>query len=163
MNRSLTDEVVVLRAQVDYLLERLSDDPGLAARPVDWAALDADQAAEQWGLLTGFVDWLRDRYSLQETVAACWYAHPLQLEELSALRIARVGAYQDPQARPGDGVAWHDLLDRVLARLRHWDRTGCADGRHHDDLLAADDRDLVGRERTIHADLAHRARGTTPT
>ena len=55
------------------------------------------------------------------------------------------------------------MTDRVLARLRHWDRTGCADGRHHDGLLAADDRDLVGCERTIHADLAHRARDTTPT
>lgn len=158
MNLPVSDEVVLLRAQVDYLLERLSEMPGLALRPVNWADLDQPQAAEQWSLLTAFVDRLRDHYGLVETIGACWYVHPAQREELSALRTAWAGSYQDPTARPGDAVAWHDMLDRVLCRLREWDRTGCADGRHHPDVdVPANDADDVLRERFIHADLAERS------
>ena len=144
----------------DYLLERLADPPALGQRPVDWTALDADQAAEQWDLLTAWVDWLRGRYQLRETVPVCWYAHPPMLEELSALRCSWIGSFHNPAAQPGDGSAWHDLLDRTLYRLRGWDRTGCADGTHRPDLPAADDTDHRHRDRHITADLA--ARSTDP-
>lgn len=153
---SLADEVLVLSAQVEYLLERLADNPALGERPVNWAALDSGRAAEQWGVLTDWTDWLRDRYSLHERIPACWYAHPPILEELSALRSAWVGTYLNPQARAGDGTAWHDLLDRTLHRIDSWDRTGCADGTHRPDLPTMDDTDHNQRERTIHADLAAR-------
>lgn len=159
MNLSHTDEIVLLRAQVDYLLERFADNPALGERPINWSALDVPQAAEQWGLLVDWVDWMRERYSIQEKVPACWYAHPPMLEELSALRSAWVGAYLDPQARAGDGSAWHDLLDRTLYRLKACDRTGCADGQHRPDQTAPDTTDHSHRERAIHADLAHRASG----
>ncbi|MCW2599457.1 MAG: hypothetical protein JWM02_1286 [Frankiales bacterium] len=156
MNLSLEDEIVLLRAQMDYLLERFADNPALGERPVNWAALDLNHAAERWSILTDWVDWLRDRYQLRETLPACWYAHPPQLEELSALRSSWVGAYLDPEAHAGDGSAWHDLLDRTLQRLREWDRTGCADGVHRPDVALPDDTDHSHRERTIHADLARR-------
>jgi hypothetical protein len=159
MNLSHTDEIVLLRAQVDYLLERFADNPALGERPINWSTLDVPQAAEQWGILVDWVDWMRERYSVQEKVPACWYAHPPMLEELSALRSAWSGAYLDPQARAGDGSAWHDLLDRTLYRLKAWDRTGCADGQHRADQAATDATDRSHRERAIHADLAHRASG----
>lgn len=81
----LADEVFVLSAQVEYLLERLADNPALGERPVNWAALDRDRAAEQWGLLTDWTEWLHDRYSLHERIPPCWYAHPsLKNSPLSA-------------------------------------------------------------------------------
>ena len=156
MSLSLQDEILLLRAQVDYLLERLAESPALTERPVNWATLDADQAAEQWGLLIDFTDWLRARYQLHESLPACWHAHGALVEELSALRSAWVSAYLDPQATPADPAGWHDLLDRVRYRLRQWDRNGCADGTHRPDLALPDDTDRSHREQSIHADLAQR-------
>lgn len=156
MNLPLVDEVVLIRAQLDYVLERLADNPAMGERPVNWAALDAHHAAEQWGLLTDWTDWIRDRYQLHETIPACWYAHGPLVEELSALRSAWVGTYLDPEARAGDGSAWHDLLDRTLHRIKRWDRTGCADGTHRPDQPPPDDTDHSHRERAIHADLCSR-------
>ena len=156
MQLSLTDEVVILRAQVDYLLERLADNPGLANRPVNWRDLTVDDAAEQWANLVTWINWLRDRYSLHERVPACWYAHGAVTEELSALRSFWVAAYHDKDARPGDGVAFHDALDRVLNRIHRWDRSGCADGTHRPEANPADTTSESDRERAIHADLASR-------
>lgn len=156
MNVSLADEVVMIRAQLEYVLERLADNPGLGERPVNWAALDSVHAAEQWGLLTDWTDWLRDRYQLHETVPACWYAHGPIVEELSALRSAWAGTYLDPNARAGDGSAWHALLDSALQRIRGWDRSGCADGNHRQTPPLPDDTDHHHREQTIQTDLARR-------
>ena len=157
MSLSLEDEILLLRAQVDYLLERLAESPELAERPVDWAALDRKQAAEQWALLIGWTAWLRHRYQLHEYVPACWYAHGALVEELSALRSAWIGAYLDPHAAPGDPASWHDLLDRTRYRLRAWDRNGCAEGTHRPDHALPDDTDTTLREQTIHDDLHHRS------
>jgi hypothetical protein len=156
MELSLTDEVLLLRAQVDFLLERATDQPAMTQRPVDWTALDADAAAQHWQHLTSWVDWLREHYQLREAVPACWYAHPPLLEELSALQASWHGAYLDPDARAGDGSAWHDLLERTLQRLRGWDRTGCADGTHRPDLPNSDDTDHPHRDHHIHFDLQRR-------
>jgi hypothetical protein len=157
MTLSLEDEILLLRAQVDYLLERLAEAPELAERPVNWSALDRNQAREQWALLVGWTDWLRDRYQLHEHVPACWFAHGALVEELSALRSAWVGAYLDPHAGSGDPAGWHDLLDRTRYRLRAWDRNGCADGHHRPDLALPDDTDAPFREQTINDDLYHRS------
>jgi hypothetical protein len=157
MTLSLEDELLLLRAQVDYLLERLAEAPELTERPVNWTGLDRESASEQWTLLIEWTNWLRDRYQLHEQIPACWYAHGAHIEELSALRLAWVGAYLDPQAAPGDPATWHDLLDRTRHRLRAWDRNGCADGTHRPDLLLPDDTDISLREQTIHDDLHHRS------
>jgi hypothetical protein len=154
---SLEDEILLLRAQVDYLLERVAEAPDLAERPVNWAALTQIAAAEQWQRLIEWTGWLRDRYQLHATVPTCWYAHGAMLEELAALRSAWTAAFLDPQAAPGDAAAWHDLLDRTRYRLRAWDRNGCADGTHRPDHELPDDTDPVLRDRTIQADLDQRA------
>lgn len=156
MQLSMADEVVILRAQVDYLLERLADNPGFANRPVSWHDMTSDEAAEQWATLVLWTGWLRERYGLHERIPACWYAHGCLLEELSALRSVWVAAYQDKEARPGDGVAFHDALDRVVHRISRWDRSGCGDGVHRPETVAADTTDESHRERAIHADLAAR-------
>lgn len=157
MHLSYEDEILLLREQVNYLLERLTEQPQLTEHPVNWAALDDEHAAEQWGLLVDWTDWLRDRYQLHEQIPACWYAHGPLLEELSALRTAWVGAYLDPHARLQDPSHWHEQLGGTLERLREWDRTGCADGHHRPDQALPGDTDHHHRERMIHADLDDRA------
>ncbi len=155
---SLPDEIVLLRAQVDYLLEQLTEAAGAPLSSINWSSLNTDQASQQWAVLTEFVDWLRERYGLTERIPQCWFRHPAQLEELSALRLAWAGTYQHATAaHPGDAVTWHDMLDRVVGRLQEWDRTGCADGPHREQIPApAASEDDVDRERFIHADLAER-------
>ena len=159
MQLSMADEVVILRAQMDYVLERVADNPGLTNRPVNWRDLTTDDAVEQWALLVSWITWLRDHYGLHERIPACWHAHHAIKEELSALRSVWVAAFQDKEARPGDGVAFHDALDRILFRLARWDRSGCAEGTHRPEPAPVDRTDESDRERAIHADLA--ARETT--
>lgn len=156
MTLSPEDEILLLRAQVDYLLERVADAPELTERPVNWAALDRTQATQQWAILAEWTDWLRARYQLHEQIPACWFAHGALIEELSALRSAWIGAYLDPQAAHADPASWHDLLDRVRYRMRAWDRNGCADGTHRPDLALHDDTDPDLREQTLQHDLNSR-------
>ena len=156
MQLTLADEVVLLRSQMDYLLERLADNPGLTNNPVNWRDLNTDDAAEQWGRLTTWVDWLRERYTLTDRVPACWYEHAPMLEELSALRVLWVAAFLDKDATAAAAVAFHDALDRVLTRIRRWDRSGCCDGSHRPEAPATDTTDHSHRERVIHADLTAR-------
>ncbi|MCW2666521.1 MAG: hypothetical protein JWN57_1483 [Frankiales bacterium] len=157
MTLSLEDEILLLRAQVDYLLERLAEAPELAERPVTWTTLHPAQAGEQWALLIDWTSWLRERYQLHEHIPACWFAHGALVEELSALRSAWVGAYLDPHAALGDPANWHDLLDRTRYRLRAWDRNGCSDGTHRPDLTLPDDTDATLREQALSDDLSRRS------
>src|SRR4051812_49494641 len=76
MTASVHEEIVLLRAQVDYLLGRVAEADGLGASPIAWCALDREQARQEWASLAGWVDWLIDRYALTETVPGCWYRHP---------------------------------------------------------------------------------------
>lgn len=142
--RSLAEEVEILRRQLDGLLQRFDDREAHEFPPVDWSSLDREQARDEWDRLTQFVDWLVHRYGLAETVPACWYRHPPMLEELSALRTGWFGAYVDPVADADAGLAWHENLEKVLLRIREWDRTGCAAGTHRDDhplpCTSSDDR-----------------------
>ena len=156
MDFSIPDEVVRLRSQVDYLLELLADKPALTNSPVNWRDLNTDDAAEQWGRLVPWVDWLRDRYTLTDRIPACWYEHGPLVEELSALRCFWIATFLDKDAPAGSAVAFHDALDRLLLRFRRWDRSGCSDGRHRPEPPAFDTTDYPQRERTVHADLARR-------
>ena len=160
MTAGYREEIELLRQQVDLLYARFVDLDGLEVRPVNWSELDADSAAEQWAALAGWVDWFVARYQLGETLPCCWYAHPPILEELSALHTAWCGAYCDPAARAGDGVAFHDMAERVLDRIRHADRAGCASaGAHREDIAApVDSHRIAARAEAIRADIAARPR-----
>jgi hypothetical protein len=138
MYLSVEDEILLLREQVTYLLERVAEQPSLTERAVNWAALSSDEAAEHWVLLVDWTDWLLDRYQLEEWLPGCWYAHGPLLEEVSALRTPWIGAYLDPQARLDEPARWHELLDRTLDRIGTWDRAGCRDGSHRPDQPAPD-------------------------
>lgn len=176
--RQLAHDLDQLREEVDYLIALLEPDladiagarPGSSVasggtpplrsnRAHVWNTLTPREAARAWDTLTEWVDWLLDRYALDDTIPACWYQHGPMTDELDALRAAWNAAYLDPGARPLDAAYWHDLLDRTLSRLRDWDRYGCSSGTHHDD--APTPSDPAGRQtRTDHlyADIDSRAR-----
>jgi hypothetical protein len=165
MTSPLDEQVALLRQQVDDLYARFADVEGLSAGPVNWLFLDADTAAEAWAGLTGWVDWLLERYRLTETVPGCWYAHPPIFEELSALHAAWLGAYKDPDADSSIGVIWHDALERVTQRIRELDLTGCATaGNHRPEVpVPPNAAMLAARADAIRVDIAHRPRPTTPS
>jgi len=128
------EQLRLLRQQVDYLLEQdvRRETQAVSLRPVDFTALDEPQLAHELALLAAWVHRLIDRYDLGETIPGCWRQHGPITEELAALRTAWHGAYTDPAARPFDAAHFHDTLERTLARIRDWDRTGCARGTHRE-------------------------------
>jgi hypothetical protein len=148
----LTADLAELREDVGYLLILLEPhlaDPGkpagaipaVAAAPRPgaahvWAALTPGEAARAWDTLTGWVDWLIDRYRLDDTVPDCWYRHDAMVDEFDALRAAWTAAYLDPAAPRAEAAHWLDRLYRTVERIRDWDRYGCAAGTHHDDTAA---------------------------
>lgn len=156
MSMTWEDELLLMREQILYLMERLAERPFQTERPVNWEALDEGDAAEQWSVLLDWMDWLRVRYQLHERIPSCWYAHGALIEELSALRTAWVGAYLDPQAELDAPARWHELLDKALERIRGWDLSGCSDGIHRAQPPLPDDTDLSHRERAIYVDLTRR-------
>jgi hypothetical protein len=164
MKDDLRAEVALLKHDVGYLLDRVGAGHCVVPRPVNWTALTAETAAEQWAVLAGWVDWLIDRYSLTETIPGCWYVHPAVLEELSALQVAWLGAYCDSAAAAADGVLWHDMLERVLVRIREHDVTSCAAAAaHRADVEAATTAgSLSERAEAIRADIAARPQPQSP-
>jgi hypothetical protein len=103
--------------------------------PLRWRELDRDDAAHAWAWLIDWVGWLVDRYELAEEIPACWYRHPAQVEELTALAAAWHTAY-DESARGDEPLLWHERFTRARARLRDWDDyTRCRNGKHTDHHL----------------------------
>jgi hypothetical protein len=160
MTSPLDEQVALLRSQVNDLVTRFTDVDGSSAGPINWLFLDADRATEAWAGLTGWVDWLLERYRLTETVPGCWYTHPPILEELSALHAAWLGAYHDANADSSVGVIWHDALERVTQRISELDLSGCAtSGTHRPEVtVPANPMMLAARTDAIRDDIAHRPR-----
>ena len=100
-------------------------------RPIEWANLTASEEADQLEQLEPWVHWLVLRYRLdQREVPGCWALHGEIVEELTALRTARHGAYagDSPLTAPAD---WHQTLAATRQRLGLWlSRTGCRAGNH---------------------------------
>jgi hypothetical protein len=137
----LGEDIGYLNILTEPLLVAGSDAVGtapIATRPRSgaahvWHSLTRREAADAWKALTSFVDWLVDRYHLEDTLPGCWYRHGALVDELDALRATWIAAYLNPNGLPTDAAAWLELLARALTRIRDWDRYGCAAGTHHDD------------------------------
>jgi hypothetical protein len=172
--RQVAADLAQLREDLDYLLLLLEPSlAGAAASTVNpaastaptsgvahvWRTLTPTEAAHAWDSLTGWVDWLVDRYSLDDTLPGCWYRHGPMVDELDALRASWVAAYLEPAARPTDSAYWLDLLHRTLDRIVDWDRYGCAAGTHHDDSSPSSDprHDRQVRDDFVFADVNARA------
>lgn len=90
-------------------------------RPLNWTNIDADQAAAEWVSLNEWVNWLRHAYGLPAAILPpFWHRHEELVWELSALHSAWLGAYQQPYAPAGAGLAWHHDFEAARARLREW-------------------------------------------
>ena len=157
----LAEQVQQLREDVELLLLTRTDTARPATAPhTSWQKMPVADAAKAWTALTEWVDELVDRYALDETIPACWYAHGAMVEELHALHVAWLAAYATRSTVPTpDRAGWHELLDRVLIRIRGWDRHGCTGGTHRPDQpLAPTEEQLTARARFVHADLQDRGR-----
>jgi hypothetical protein len=174
--RQLGENLDQLREEVDYLIALVQPEldpstgvlttqsapgspPGRAVLAKVWHNLTPREAGRAWDALIEWVDWLRDRYALDDAIPVCWYRHGAMTDELDALRAAWVAAYIDPHARAIDAAFWHDLLDRTLTRLRNWDRYGCSSGTHHDDTpTPLDQAERQARTEHLHREIDRRSK-----
>ena len=81
------------------------------------------------------------------------------------MRAAWTATYLDPSAHPTAAIAWQEMFNRTLTRIREWDRYGCTSGTHHDDPPVPADADTtLAREQWLFADIDARAaaRRATP-
>lgn len=175
-----------LRDDVDYLLAMLepelaegraaaiaaSTTKSSAASPSGFASTSAHvwhnlsrfEAGKAWDELTTWVDWLADRYQLDDTLPACWYRHGAIVDELDALRAAWNVAYLGPNARLGDPAEWLKILAATMTRIHAWDRYGCAAGTHHEDDVQPQDKQAHQRRQAyLHADIQVRGNPSTGT
>lgn len=103
-----------------------------AGGPLCWRYLDADATRDLFEQLRDWVDWLAGRYLLNMRLPACWYRHPVAVEELTALWVSWQAAYPANEVAPSDAlIAWHDrwfwpCIDR-LVRLNVFNQCG---GKH---------------------------------
>lgn len=113
-------------------LHRASVQGCALSAPWNWDALGPEEASSQWRTL---FDWLRrlaERYELAETLPACWWRHGAMVEELTALWVAWVGAYEDAGAGPDMPLKWHEDFASARARIGDWNRLGCGPNHHRE-------------------------------
>jgi hypothetical protein len=100
---ALTGTLGALTERVEQLENYLSD-PANRLDPVD---------------LPAWVDWLIERFRLEDKIPTHWDTIPGVGTELAALRAAWVVAH-DKAGNPRrgfDAVQWHDALDRAIHRI----------------------------------------------
>jgi hypothetical protein len=103
-------------------------------RVVCWPRLTLEQTDHALRVLSGWVEWLVSRYSLDHrTIPPCWHQHGALVEELSALRTLWQACYNS-DASLADPANFHQHLNLALMRLRDWaTRRDCKPGHHRDD------------------------------
>lgn len=151
------DDDPVDAAVVDAMIEAAL---GRIPRPIAWARLTAEQAAEVWLALDDWVRWLVARYALDHRdVPPCWYTHDDIVEELTALWTAHRAAY-DPTGPPTGPADWHHTLAATRSRLQVWaGRTGCRHGEHRSATRPGWAADPAGQDaflEFVDDDAAHR-------
>jgi len=102
-----------------------------ATTPVVWRVLSKDEQEHQLALLIDWVNWLVERYRLdQRTIPRCWPEHGELIEELAALHLAWQGAYA--RLAVGDGpLRWHEHFALARSRLAECvARSGCRASEH---------------------------------
>ncbi|MGH3545403.1 MAG: DUF4913 domain-containing protein [Mycobacteriales bacterium] len=85
--------------------------------PIDWATISGTDRVKAWNDLSGFVEGLVYRYSLQLEILPCWWMHGEAVEELTSLWQARQVAYA-PGSDASMASWWQDLLERSRMRMR---------------------------------------------
>jgi hypothetical protein len=120
-------------AEPDGFDDEYFDTVPLAA--LDWRKVPAEDAPQRWAELREWVQWLKDRYSLDHRVVPpCWYLHDGSVDLLTALR-DRHRADHDTYAAAAGPADWQLAFRMLEQRLRDWaSRTGCTRDEHRPDV-----------------------------
>jgi hypothetical protein len=97
----------------------VNPDGGTAPSRWVWASLSADEAADLWGELVDWVEWVRERFELGQKIPACWFNHPPVVEELTALMAGWRAVYEVPRAEDGAVEAWAWARQEMTAFMTH--------------------------------------------
>lgn len=92
-------------------LEGTAPAHGAATVGYCWREMTDPKAREElWGVLREWVDWVSARYLSHGAIRipACWYRHPVAVEELTALWAGWYAAYHQDDSSPNMlAVDWH--------------------------------------------------------
>jgi hypothetical protein len=110
---------------------RLNDRGGpsdpLGAHAVDWRRMPDADARREWKTLRDWVEWFTVRYNVPVSVVPnCWWKHGGLVEELSALHVAHLAAF-DPSDAGFGAIGWHERLALAIPRLSRAG-AGCVSG-----------------------------------
>ena len=99
----------------------------LGSHHIDWRHLSPEQANAEWTALREWVEWFTVRYNVAVSVVpGCWWKHGALVEELSALHVAHLAAFDDSDTGLGP-IVWHERLALARTRLQHAG-AGCSSG-----------------------------------
>ncbi|MGN6221666.1 MAG: hypothetical protein ACTHNQ_19370 [Microbacterium sp.] len=103
------------------------ENAGPGGHIVDWRHLSDEQARAEWGMLREWVEWFTVRYNVPVSVVPpCWFKHGALVEELSALHIAHLAAFDSSDTGLGP-IGWHERLAQANGRLQRAG-AGCTSG-----------------------------------
>ncbi len=118
----LTQTVAQLTELLDEISQELDGEP--PGGPWLWRLLPPEDAAALAAELGEWVSWLHERYiryapSTEYGLPACWFRHPVAVEELTALMVAHQAAYsQRARKKSAELAYWHEVhLWPCLRRL----------------------------------------------
>jgi hypothetical protein len=130
MRQDHVEQLGRMQAQLDEILETVG---AARNRPVDWPALAAAEAEQQWPILADWIGGvLVPWYQVtRKELPDCWALHRQAVVELSWLRGAHVQAYLRP-SQPHLAGEWHcRWRPSVMARIEAViPRTLCRPGEH---------------------------------
>lgn len=122
LDTRLSKRLDTVDQNIDLLVDILTIQPG---GPWTWELLEREAKDALFTQLFEFVTWLEERY-LQHLkrddypLPACWFEHPVAVELLTALMVARMSVYQAAATIASSAlVEWHErCLWPTFARLR---------------------------------------------
>lgn len=107
--------------------ERRGTSDPIGVHAVDWRRLPHREVRTEWMLLRDWVEWFTVRYYIPVSVVpVCWWKHGALVEELSALHVAHLAAFDSSDSGFG-AIGWHERLSLAQSRLQRAG-AGCASG-----------------------------------
>lgn len=90
-----------------------------------WTAMTPAERTTRMKELHLWVEWLREQFHLNDTIARCWYLHQDAVEHLTALYLGWVRTYtQEPE--PGRALVETEWISTLHSLTPYIDLTACA-------------------------------------
>lgn len=99
-----------LRCRIEALESATQQKKSTVPTSYCWRELPDSKAREKlWAVLRGWVDWISARYFSESYIhiPACWYKHPVAVEELTALWAGWYAAYHQDDSPNMLAIDWH--------------------------------------------------------